>query len=114
MSYFAILKKLLKLGEAIIPNDGKCHLDSRNRYALELIQDYPSVGQVCRLVQDNNKNLILAVTEPFVKTYSELFKQAKTVTVAELNKDSSNIIELLEKQYKVIMLFNKSRMKFNA
>lgn len=84
------------------PNDGECHLDKRGYlYTQELEQDYPSLGLVSRLVQDHSINVIFAVVSGVAKAYHGFVPLIRGSSVAELTKDSSNIVSLVEDQYKV-------------
>ena len=66
------------------------------------LQDYPSISQIASKVSDNNVNVIFAVKEDQVDLYSRLSKFIAGSTVGELANDSSNIVELVKRNYEVI------------
>jgi hypothetical protein len=90
-----------QLGGIIEPNDGKCHLDKDGIYTHSTLQDYPSVLQLNNKVRENAINIIFAVTEPQREAYSVLTKIIDGTKVGLLTADSSNVLELVEEQYKV-------------
>ncbi|XP_058486137.1 integrin beta-6 [Solea solea] len=89
-----------KMAGIVIPNDGQCHLDVNNEYAMSTVQEYPTLAQLMDKVVENNILLIFAVTEeqtPNYKNYANLIPGA---TVGALAKDSRNILELIVTAYK--------------
>jgi hypothetical protein len=93
----------LKLGGILVPNDGKCHLDQRgidSEFAFK--HDYPSLGQISRLVQELSMNVIFAVTKDRAKPYQNFAPLVRGSSVGVLSADSSNVVTLVEDQYKVI------------
>lgn len=89
----------------LTPNDGECHLDAAGfQYTYDIKQDYPSLGQISRLVQDHSINVIFAITADFAKEYDNFVPLVRGSSVAKLSKDSSNIVTLVEDQYKVTYL----------
>uniref|UniRef100_A0A671XRD3 Integrin beta n=1 Tax=Sparus aurata TaxID=8175 RepID=A0A671XRD3_SPAAU len=89
-----------KMAGIVIPNDGQCHLDDNNEYAMSTVQEYPTLGQLIDKVMENNILLIFAVTEeqtPKYKNYANLIPGA---TVGDLAKDSRNVLELIVTAYK--------------
>ena len=92
-----------QIGGIVAPNDGKCHMDRYGNYTSPLKQDYPSLGQLSRLAKDNSINLVFAVTDEVVPTYTMLSENIKGSTVGILAEDSGNIVELIERQYKVLI-----------
>lgn len=91
----------LQIGGVVLPNDGKCHMYN-GMYTMDLEQDYPSLGQISRLAKEHSINVIFAVTQPLVNYYNQLSSHIKGSLVAELAGDSSNIVTLIEEQYKQI------------
>ena len=83
------------------PNDGNCHLDSNDYYSESLTQDYPSISQISTKVAEKKVNIIFAVTKAQVPVYTELSKIIEGATAGELAKDSSNVVELVRKNYEV-------------
>lgn len=91
-----------KLGGVIKPNDGQCHLDGNNRYTHAETQDYPSISQINMKVKQQSINLIFAVTEDQLDVYKRLSKHIEGSSAAQLANDSSNVIDLIQKQYEEI------------
>jgi len=89
-----------KLGGIIEPNDGECHLDEDGMYTHSTLQDYPSVLQLNNKVQENTISIIFAVTEPQQEAYKVLTNIIEGSKVGLLAADSSNILKLVEEQYK--------------
>jgi syndecan 4 len=82
------------------PNDGLCHTDDSGKYNGNPNMDYPSVSQVVKAVEDNSITPIFAVGSPYKDIYKyfsdEVFLGS---TYGVLEKDSSNIVELVRKAY---------------
>ncbi|XP_057381289.1 integrin beta-PS-like [Daphnia carinata] len=93
-----------RLGGIIQPNDGLCHLDPDNTYIEALNQDYPSLGQISRFAKDNDINIIFAVTNDVKSSYQEFSKFVPGSSVANLDPDSENIVELVRETYEKISL----------
>ncbi|XP_050304275.1 integrin beta-PS isoform X1 [Anthonomus grandis grandis] len=101
-----------KLGGIIKPNDGRCHLSRDGYYSESSYQDYPSIEQINLAVKQNSINVIFAVTAASIRVYELLTKHIEGASVAKLEKDSSNIVELIKEQYKQIS--SSVEMKHNA
>lgn len=101
-----------KLGGVIKPNDGLCHLDQSNRYTHAETQDYPSISQINMKVKQSAINLIFAVTEDQLDVYKRLSQHVEGSSAAQLANDSSNVIDLIQKQYEEIS--SSIEMKDNA
>ncbi|PNF14413.1 hypothetical protein B7P43_G01720 [Cryptotermes secundus] len=91
-----------KLGGIIEPNDGKCHLDEGGMYTHSTLQDYPSILHLKHRVRENAINILFAVTKPQQEVYSLLSKNIDGAKVGHLTANSSNILELVEEQYKKV------------
>ncbi|EFX68653.1 hypothetical protein DAPPUDRAFT_301280 [Daphnia pulex] len=89
------------LGGILTPNDGKCHLNGID-YGFGLLHDYPSLGQISRLVQELSMNIIFAVTADVAKAYQAFQPLVRGSSVGVMSKDSSNVVTLVEEQYKLI------------
>jgi hypothetical protein len=89
----------------LTPNDGKCHLNGID-YGFGLLHDYPSLGQISRLVQEQSMNVIFAVTADVAKAYQAFQPLVRGSSVGVMSKDSSNVVTLVEEQYKVKQLKN--------
>lgn len=91
------------MGGVVKPNDGQCHMDPRGQsYTHGLIQDFPSFGQISRLARENSMNVIFAVSQFSAPQYQEFARQISEFTVGILSTDSSNVVELVKNQYKVM------------
>uniref|UniRef100_T1JNB0 Integrin beta n=1 Tax=Strigamia maritima TaxID=126957 RepID=T1JNB0_STRMM len=91
-----------KLGGIVIPNDGKCHLDSDGYYTKSTTQDYPSLSQINRAAKENKVIIIFAVPTTQLSVYTQLSNAIEGAYTRELAQDSSNIVELVRKQYNEI------------
>ncbi|KAL2087573.1 hypothetical protein ACEWY4_016401 [Coilia grayii] len=89
-----------KMAGIVLPNDGQCHLDSNNEYAMATQLEYPTLGQLIEKVVENNILLIFAVTEKVRKNYENYATFIPGATVGTLEKDSGNILELIMTAYK--------------
>eukprot|EP00062_Callorhinchus_milii_P005645 gi/632945351/ref/XP_007888016.1/ PREDICTED: integrin beta-6 [Callorhinchus milii] len=89
-----------KLAGIVIPNDGKCHLDSNSEYYKSTVMEYPSLGQLIEKLVENNILLIFAVTDKQVNVYKNYVNFIPGATVDMLEKDSENILQLIIKAYK--------------
>ncbi|KAK6321383.1 hypothetical protein J4Q44_G00083590 [Coregonus suidteri] len=80
------------------PHDGKCHLNGSGFYE-GTKYDYPSVGQLTRVLADNNIQLIFAVTEDqcLLPTRSGMTGEISVLGV--LKNDSSNVVQLISEAY---------------
>uniref|UniRef100_A0A8C6GFW0 Integrin beta n=1 Tax=Mus spicilegus TaxID=10103 RepID=A0A8C6GFW0_MUSSI len=88
-----------KLAGIVIPNDGLCHLDHRNEYAMSTVLEYPTIGQLIDKLVQNNVLLIFAVTQEQVHLYENYAKLIPGATVGLLQKDSGNILQLIISAY---------------
>jgi protocadherin alpha len=70
-------------------------------YTHSSLQDYPSVSHLSHKVRDNAINVIFAVTDSQQEAYRLLAKNIEGAKVGLLTANSSNILELVEEQYKV-------------
>ncbi|XP_062509874.1 integrin beta-1-A-like [Corticium candelabrum] len=96
-----------KLGGIYTPNDGKCHLDHNNRggkYTNATEWDYPSVSQMRKVLFDNKIIPMFAVVNDVQPLYQALRNALLPVRgfIGELDKDSSNILELIRRGYEEI------------
>lgn len=87
------------LGGAIKRNDEQCHLDDDGFYSESTDQDYPSLSQIVRVVQQSKINLIFAVPEEAFHVYDTMSKFIEGSSVGTLAGDSSNIVQLVRDQY---------------
>uniref|UniRef100_A0A4W4FSK2 Integrin beta n=1 Tax=Electrophorus electricus TaxID=8005 RepID=A0A4W4FSK2_ELEEL len=75
------------------PHDGQCHLKEDGSYDGTAF-DYPSVGQLSRILQGNNIQLIFAGDRE--RALSALIPQS---VVGVLKDDSSNVVQLISEAY---------------
>uniref|UniRef100_A0A8C6XEP7 Integrin beta n=1 Tax=Naja naja TaxID=35670 RepID=A0A8C6XEP7_NAJNA len=61
--------------------------------------DYPSVGQLIQKLKENNIQPIFAVTKKVYNTYEKLSKMIPKSAVGELQENSNNIIQLIQRAY---------------
>lgn len=101
-----------KLGGIVKPNDGHCHMSREGYYSESSYQDYPSVEQLNIALKRNGINVIFAVTQNQMDLYEELAKHIEGASVAQLAKDSSNIVDLIKNQYEKIS--SSVQMRHNA
>ena len=66
--------------------------------------DYPSVWQINDKVQNNSINIIFGVTAEHKSVYEKLSEVIEGSATTILSKDSSNIVKLVEQEYKVSSL----------
>ncbi|XP_065364687.1 integrin beta-PS-like [Calliphora vicina] len=101
-----------KLGGVIQPNDAECHLSSDGNYTHSVIQDYPSIAQINRVVKEHAINVIFAVTESHQSIYKKLSRNIEGSSTAILSEDSSNVVDLVKDEYNKIS--SSIEMKDNA
>ncbi|XP_047669963.1 integrin beta-7 [Tachysurus fulvidraco] len=87
-----------RLAGIFTPHDGKCHLKSDGSYDGKLF-DYPSVGHLSQVLQDNNIQLIFAVTKNTFSAYQALSALIPQSVVGVLEDDSSNVVQLISDAY---------------
>jgi hypothetical protein len=73
-------------------------------YTHSTLQDYPSISHLKHRVRENAINILFAVTKPQQEAYSLLSKIIDGAKVGHLTANSSNILELVEEQYKVNLI----------
>lgn len=69
-------------------------------YTHDLVYDYPSVSQLNYAAKENNINLIFAITNKR-DAYERLQKAIENSEVGILSGHSSNVVNLVEENYKV-------------
>ncbi|XP_050969324.1 LOW QUALITY PROTEIN: integrin beta-7 [Labeo rohita] len=87
-----------RLGGVFQPHNGQCLLNVNGSYNGKAY-DYPSVGHVSRVLQDNNIQLIFAVTEDIYPAYKALSALIPQSVVGVLKNDSSNVVDLISEAY---------------
>ncbi|XP_013400063.1 integrin beta-PS [Lingula anatina] len=91
-----------KLGGIVTPNDGQCHLDGTGTYTHSTLLDYPSISQIRSKLSENKMNLIFAVTAEQKAIYEKLSDLIEGSSTGELADDSSNIVDLIQRNYDLI------------
>ncbi|KAG1672098.1 Integrin beta pat-3 [Nymphon striatum] len=91
-----------KLGGIVKPNDAHCHMDKSGYYTETINQDYPSLSQINTAIGKYNVSIIFAVPNEQINVYRLMSKALQGSTIAELAKDSSNIVHLVANQYNKI------------
>ncbi|KAM9837621.1 integrin beta-4 [Aulostomus maculatus] len=95
----------------ILPrNDEQCHLDNKNKYTKDTMQDYPSVPTLVRVLGKNNIIPIFAVTNHSYTYYEKLKGYFPIAEVGLLQEDSSNILQVMEIAFESI----RSKMSIRA
>ena len=100
-----------KLGGLVTPNDGKCHLNQQGFYTFSTVQDYPSIGHINYVAQEKKVSVIWAVTNQKYNLYRNLAKSVDGSLVGEITSNSSNIVDLIQKQYQKITRSIRVRSK---
>ncbi|ODN01343.1 Integrin beta-PS [Orchesella cincta] len=92
-----------RLGGILLPNDGKCHMDATGEYYTHsLMHDYPSIAQLNSKAKEHSVNIIFAVNATEIAEYKRLAKVVEGSKSTELASNSSNIVDLVEDEYKKI------------
>lgn len=83
-----------------------CHIAESDNYLYnhDRWQDYPTVAQISRKIAENSVNVIFAVPSLMIPTYKALQERVQGSYVGELSEDSSNIVELVKTNARVIQL----------
>lgn len=100
-----------KLAGIVTPNDGQCHLVD-GHYTESTEQDYPSISQINQKAQEHHVNIIFAATSDQVNIYKKLTPLIEGSSAGRLDNDSSNIVDLIEEQYRAIS--SEIELKDNA
>nr|AVP12656.1 integrin beta 3 [Littorina littorea] len=88
------------MGGATKNNDGDCHINSEGSYSPDDINyDFPSVGQIANKLDEKSTSVIFAVMPSVVDHYDNLRALIGNAEVGRLSDKSSNIIELIRKNY---------------
>ena len=92
-----------KLAGIFTANDGQCHLnntgDGSGYYTEGETLDYPSVSHINSVAQQQNFIIIFAVTAQYQEAYEALAERITGSKVGVLEKDGSNIINIVEEKY---------------
>uniref|UniRef100_A0A8C1KA43 Integrin beta n=1 Tax=Cyprinus carpio TaxID=7962 RepID=A0A8C1KA43_CYPCA len=83
-------------------NDEQCHLTSDGNYTHDTRQDYPSIPTLVRLLLKHNIIPIFAVTNHSYTYYQKLSEYFPIAEVGQLQEDSSNILNILDKAFQNI------------
>ncbi|KAG1972039.1 integrin beta-4 isoform X1 [Pimephales promelas] len=83
-------------------NDEQCHLTSDGKYTHDVIQDYPSIPTLVRLLVKHNVIPIFAITNHSYSYYEKLYEYFPIAELGQLQEDSSNILTILENAFENI------------
>ncbi|XP_043103787.1 integrin beta-4 isoform X2 [Puntigrus tetrazona] len=83
-------------------NDEQCHLTTDGNYTHDIRQDYPSIPTLVRLLVKHNIIPIFAVTNHSYSYYEKLSEYFPIAELGQLQEDSSNILNILEKAFQSI------------
>ncbi|XP_026125310.1 integrin beta-4 isoform X4 [Carassius auratus] len=83
-------------------NDEQCHLTSDGNYTHDTRQDYPSIPTLVRLLVKHNIIPIFAVTNHSYDYYQKLAEYFPIAELGQLQEDSSNILNILDKAFQNI------------
>lgn len=94
-----------KLAGIVKPHDLKCHLERQGdylKYTHDTILDYPSVGQIRKVLADKNINSIFVIND-----ITGAFKYFDTLKIPGsyteiLNEDAQNILNIISETYKTL------------
>uniref|UniRef100_A0A3B4YXX4 Integrin beta n=1 Tax=Seriola lalandi dorsalis TaxID=1841481 RepID=A0A3B4YXX4_SERLL len=87
-----------KLGDIVLPNDGKCHLH-KNTTTHYLAYYYPSVTHVAEILRQRNIQIIFAVTENVRHLYEGLKSIFPKCAVRTLSNNSHNSLQIIVDVY---------------
>lgn len=83
-----------RLAGIVQPNDRTCHLNGKGEYTHSLLQDYPSVGELSKVLKDNNLTTVFAATEDQVSLYQMLSGMLHSSSCSDMDT-SSNIVKII-------------------
>ncbi|XP_059360036.1 integrin beta-4 isoform X2 [Carassius carassius] len=83
-------------------NDEQCHLTSDGKYTHDTRQDYPSIPTLVRLLVKHNIIPIFAVTNHSYDYYQKLSEYFPIAELGQLQEDSMNILNILDKAFQNI------------
>ncbi|KAL3832477.1 hypothetical protein ACJMK2_024117 [Sinanodonta woodiana] len=82
-----------KLAGLILPNDAKCHLDADGVYVMEKVLDYPSLGQLAKVLDDNQINVFFAVETKSLPLYEDFCKMSSQASAISFDVQSAQKIQ---------------------
>ncbi|XP_050972902.1 integrin beta-4 isoform X2 [Labeo rohita] len=83
-------------------NDEQCHLTPDGNYTHDIRQDYPSIPTLVRLLVKHNIIPIFAITNHSYSYYKKLSEYFPIAELGQLQEDSANILNILEKAFENI------------
>uniref|UniRef100_A0A673LWI9 Integrin beta n=1 Tax=Sinocyclocheilus rhinocerous TaxID=307959 RepID=A0A673LWI9_9TELE len=83
-------------------NDEQCHMTPDGNYTHDIRQDYPSIPTLVRLLVKHNIIPIFAVTNHSYSYYEKLSEYFPIAELGQLQEDSSNILNILDKAFQNI------------
>ncbi|XP_078393745.1 integrin beta-1-like isoform X1 [Cetorhinus maximus] len=84
---------------SMLPNDGKCHIDSQGAYTTSHHHNHPSISHLAQKLEENKIQLFFAVKEEFKDIYQMLQGSIPKYEVGILTSNSSNVIKLILDAY---------------
>ncbi|XP_052833084.1 integrin beta-1-like [Octopus bimaculoides] len=89
------------LGGLVLPNDGLCHL-TNNKYTKAEAQDYPSVGHLAEVIEQNKVTVIFAVAgKNQLNLYKKLQSSLSGAYVSKLDSKDYTIADIVKDNYAV-------------
>lgn len=85
---------------SMLPNDGKCHIDSHSVYKMNHHYNHPSVSHLAQKLEKNKIHLFFAVKEELKDIYQTLQNSIAKSKVGILTSNSSNVIKLILDAYR--------------
>lgn len=86
-------------------------MDKNGYYTETLNQDYPSLEQINKAIVNNQINIIFSVPDSAHKVYEILSENLKGTVAGRLEENSTNIVNLIRENYKVISYLRISSTK---
>lgn len=74
-------------------------MNQKGHYLQDRRQDYPSIAQIARQIVKHSINVIFAVPSSVEPIYRDLARRLPGAVIGTLKDDSSNIVELIKKEY---------------
>ena len=90
-----------KLAGLIEPSNGHCVLNENGTLLNSVPYDYPSIGQINQIVQQNNVHVVFTVTNNVAEHYRKLSERIAGSSVAVLSDGSANVLDIIYNFYGV-------------
>jgi hypothetical protein len=99
MEIFILSEKTFIIIQLIINSGSYKAIKNNFIHVFSLAQDYPSVSQLAYRISEEKVNVIFAITKEQLPKFKRLSKMIEGAVAGELANDSSNIVELIKKNY---------------